>query len=49
MHRVANSLVSRIDNRVPKEYMPKPVSGFLKHIHRFDSVDLKHGSWLFKD
>ena len=47
VHRVANSLVSRIENRVPKEYMAKPVSGFLeRHIHRFDSVDLKHGSWL---
>ena len=47
VHRVANGLVSRIENRVPKEYMAKPVSGFLeRHIHRFDSVDLKHGSWL---
>jgi len=47
VHRVANSLVSRIENRVPKEYNAKPVSGFLeRHIHRFDSVDLKHGSWL---
>lgn len=47
VHRVANSLVSRIENRVPKDYRPNPVSGFLeRHVHRFDSVDLKHGSWL---
>lgn len=47
VHRVANNLISRIQNRVPKKYDPKPVSGFLeKHIHRFDSIDLKYGSWL---
>ena len=47
VHGVANKLVNRIENRVPKDYKPKTASGFLeRHIHRFDSVDLKHGSWL---
>ena len=47
VHSVANRLINRIDNRVEKDYKPKVASGFLeRHIHRFDSVDLKHGSWL---
>ena len=47
VHGVASKLVNRIQNRVAKDYKPKTVSGFLeKHIHRFDSVNLKHGSWL---
>ena len=47
VHNVANRIINRIENRVEKDYKPKVASGFLeRHIHRFDSVDLKHGSWL---
>jgi DNA helicase-2/ATP-dependent DNA helicase PcrA len=48
IHRLANNLITKVRDRVPKDWQPKDREGLVKH-HRTcfnPSIDLTNGSWL---
>ena len=46
VHDVASRIVSRIQNRLPKEWRPKTQKGLLSYYDDFKEVNMKEGNWL---
>lgn len=46
VHRVAENIVNRINNRFPKTYRPRDKLGSVQRIYDISQLDLSHGSWL---
>lgn len=46
VHRVAENIVGRINNRFPKTYRPRDKVGSVQRIYDVTQLDLSHGSWL---
>lgn len=46
IHRIAETIVSRISNRYPKKYNPKKEEGSVQYISRVEDLDVSEGQWL---
>ena len=46
VHDVASRIVNKIQNRLPKEWLPKTQRGLLSYYDDFEQVNMKQGSWL---
>ena len=46
IHRTAETIVSRINNRYPKRYEPKNEDGSVQHVSRLEDLDVSSGQWL---
>jgi DNA helicase-2/ATP-dependent DNA helicase PcrA len=46
VHTLAESIVSRIKSRYPKQYEPREALGNVQHISRLEDLDLSEGQWL---
>ena len=46
VHDVASRIVSRIQNRLPKEWRPKTQKGLLSYYDDFKEINMKEGNWL---
>ena len=46
VHRLAETIVSRIHHRFPKQYKPKTEEGTVRRITDVRQVDMSEGSWL---
>ena len=46
VHDIASKIVSRIQNRLPKEWRPKTQKGLLSYYDDFKEVNMKEGNWL---
>ena len=46
VHDVASRIVNKIQNRLPKEWLPKTQRGLLSYYDDFEQVNMKQGNWL---
>jgi superfamily I DNA/RNA helicase len=46
VHDIASKIVTRIQNRLPKEWRPKTQRGLLSYYYDFEQVNMKEGNWL---
>ena len=46
VHDIASRIVTRIQNRLPKEWRPKTQRGLLSYYDDFEQVRMKKGNWL---
>ena len=46
VHDIASKIVSRIQNRLPKEWRPKTQKGLLSYYDDFKEINMKEGNWL---
>ena len=46
VHDIASKIVTRIQNRLPKEWRPKTQRGLLSYYDDFEQVNMKKGNWL---
>jgi DNA helicase-2/ATP-dependent DNA helicase PcrA len=46
VHDIASRIVTRIQNRLPKEWRPKTQRGLLSYYDDFEQVSMKKGNWL---
>ena len=46
VHDIASRIVTRIQNRLPKEWRPKTQRGLLSYYDDFEQVNMKEGNWL---
>jgi DNA helicase-2/ATP-dependent DNA helicase PcrA len=46
IHRIAETIVSRISNRYPKKYNPKKEEGSVQYISRVEDLNVSEGQWL---
>ena len=46
VHDIASKIVTRIQNRLPKEWRPKTQRGLLSYYDDFEQVNMKEGNWL---
>ena len=46
VHDIASKIVTRIQNRLPKEWRPKTQRGLLSYYDDFEEVNMKQGNWL---
>ena len=46
VHDIASKIVTRIQNRLPKEWRPKTQRGLLSYYDDFEQVRMKEGNWL---
>ncbi len=46
VHDIASRIVTRIQNRLPKEWRPKTQRGLLSYYDDFEQVSMKEGNWL---
>ena len=46
VHDVASRIVNKIQNRLPKEWLPKTQRGLLSYYDDFEQVNMKQGDWL---
>lgn len=46
VHRLAESIVSRIHRRFPKKYNPKPQEGSVRRLTSLEELDMSDGEWL---
>jgi len=46
IHRIAETIVSRISNRYPKKYNPRKEEGSVQYISRVEDLDVSEGQWL---
>ena len=46
VQQVANSIISRILTRIPKEWKPRDSEGHCQEVYSIDEVDLTKGNWL---
>ena len=46
VHDIASKIVTRIQNRLPKEWQPKTQRGLLSYYDDFEQVNMKKGNWL---
>ena len=46
VHDIASKIVTRIQNRLPKEWRPKTQRGLLSYYDDFEQVNMKKGNWI---
>jgi|21_taG_2_1085346.scaffolds.fasta_scaffold01786_2 DNA helicase-2/ATP-dependent DNA helicase PcrA len=46
VHKVAESISTRIQNRFPKKYLPRKETGKVQRIYSVSEVDMSEGDWL---
>lgn len=46
VHELANKIIRKVRNRLPKDYHPRNEPGEVKHISDLSKVDMSSGSWL---
>ena len=46
VQQVADSIISRILTRIPKEWKPRDSEGYCQEVYSIDEVDLTKGNWL---
>ena len=46
VQNVADSIISQIDTRIPKEWKPREDEGHCEEVYDLDEVDLTQGKWL---
>lgn len=46
VHDIADEIVNRIHNRMPKKYLPRQEEGIVEFHQTYDDIDLTSGSWL---
>ena len=46
VHKLANKIVNRIQNRQEKTWAPRKEQGVIKYYNRFEQVDISQGEWL---
>ena len=46
VHDIASKIVTRIQNRLPKEWQPKTQRGLLSYYDDFEQVNMKKGNWI---
>jgi superfamily I DNA/RNA helicase len=46
VYDIASKIVSRIQNRLPKEWRPKTQKGLLSYYDDFKEINMKEGNWL---
>ena len=46
VQRVADSIISQIETRIPKEWKPREDEGHCEEVYDLDEVDLTQGNWL---
>ncbi len=46
VHDIAMRIINRISKRLPKNWQPRTVEGFLTRYNKFENVDMSKGEWL---